>query len=150
LYKKIESIDERKIIAVVCLVGAVFLGVLGICSTNICFEIGLVIFSIVFSAVASWILSTLHFEKKDKINERRIAKSIDNMCKALIESLDADIEYYEVHDFQSKLYSYRNQVVAIKDTTYGIGIENIDMNLYDEYGDKQREIAEHLKKVVSK
>lgn len=72
------------------------------------------------------------------------------MCRALIESLDADIEYYKKYDFQNKLYSYRNQIIAIKDTTYGIGIEYIDMELYDEYGEKQKEIAEHLKKAVNK
>lgn len=149
MYKKVEKKDERKILAGICLIGAVFLGGLGTCLSNIWCEIGLNIFCIVFSALASWIFSTLIYENKNNINERRIAKSIDNMCKALIESIDADIEYFEENDVKNKLYSYRNQVIAVKDTAYGIGIEYIQMEIFDEYGDKQKQIAKNLKKAVN-
>lgn len=148
MHNKIDRIDERKIIGVICLIGAAFLGGLGTCLSDLWCEIGLTVFSIVFSAIASWLFSTVYFEKRNKVNERRVAKSIDNMCKALIESLDSDIEYYAAHDFQSRLYSYRNQIIAIKDTTYGIGIDYIDMELYEEYEEKQKQIGEHLKQTL--
>lgn len=149
LLEKVKNINEKIVIALVCISGAMVLGVLGVCSSSRVYEVGLTIFSIVFASIASWILSTLRCDSKYRVSERRIAKAIDNICKASIDSLNADIEHYQQYDeFQNKLYTYKTQVIAIKDTAYGIGIDYTKMELYDEHNDKQKEVVKNLKKAV--
>lgn len=150
LLEKIKNINEKLFIALVCVLGATFLEILGVCSSSKLYEIGLTIFSIVFASIASWVLSTLRCDNKYRVSERRIAKTIDNICKASIDSLNADIEHYDEHDdFRNKLYTYKTQIIAIKDTAYGIGIDYTKIELYDEHNDKQKKVVKNLKKIVN-